>query len=140
MISEAESNAEEDKNFRETVDIKNQGDQLVHATEKTLEELGEKVEAEERANIESAIAELKDALKEDDKEIIEAKIKTLSEASVGMAQKAFEEAQTKANADNATSDDKGVEDVVDAEYEEVKKEEEVKEEEVKKEEVKEEEK
>ena len=121
MISEAESNAEEDKNFRETVDIKNQGDQLVHATEKTLEELGEKVEAEERANIESAIAELKDALKEDDKEIIEAKIKTLSEASVGMAQKAFEEAQTKANADNATSDDKGVEDVVDAEYEEVKK-------------------
>ena len=139
MISEAESNAEEDKNFRETVDIKNQGDQLVHATEKTLEELGEKVEAEERANIESAIAELKDALKEDDKEIIEAKIKTLSEASVGMAQKAFEEAQTKANADNATSDDKGVEDVVDAEYEEVKKEE-VKEEEVKEEEVKKEEK
>ena len=120
MISEAESNAEEDQKFRETVDIKNQGDQLVHATEKTLDELGEKIETEERANIETAISELKEALKEDDKDIIETKIKTLSEASVGMAQKAFEEAQAKTNNndDSSTTDAKD-EDVVEAEYEEV---------------------
>jgi len=120
MISEAESNAEEDQKFRETVDIKNQGDQLVHATEKTLDELGEKVETEERASIETAISELKEALKEDDKDIIETKIKTLSEASVGMAQKAFEEAQAKTNNndDSSTTDAKD-EDVVEAEYEEV---------------------
>ena len=86
MVSEAEANAEEDKKFRELVDIKNQGDQLVHATEKTLKDLGEKVETEERGKVESAIAELTEALKGDDKSTIEAKVKTLSEASVGIAQ------------------------------------------------------
>ena len=79
MVSEAEANAEEDKKFRELVDIKNQGDQLVHATEKTLKDLGEKVETEERGKVESAIAELTEALKGDDKSTIEAKVKTLSE-------------------------------------------------------------
>ena len=123
MVSEAEANAEEDKKFRELVDIKNQGDQLVHATEKTLEDLGEKVETEERGKVESAIAELKEALKGDDKSTIEAKVKTLSEASVGIAQKAFEEAQSK-EADTQESDNgSGEENVVDAEYEEVNEEE-----------------
>ena len=123
MVSEAEANAEEDKKFRELVDIKNQGDQLVHATEKTLKDLGEKVETEERGKVESAIAELTEALKGDDKSTIEAKVKTLSEASVGIAQKAFEEAQSKA-ADTQESDNgPGEENVVDAEYEEVNEEE-----------------
>ena len=123
MVSEAEANAEEDKKFRELVDIKNQGDQLVHATEKTLEDLGEKVETEERGKVESAIAELKEALKTDDQSTIEAKVKTLSEASVGIAQKAFEEAQSKAAADEQESGNgSGDENVVDAEYEEVNEE------------------
>ena len=123
MVSEAEANAEEDKKFRELVDIKNQGDQLVHATEKTLKDLGEKVETEERGKVESVIAELKEALKGDDKSTIEAKVKTLSEASVGIAQKAFEEAQSKAADAEESSNGSGEENVVDAEYEEVNEEE-----------------
>ena len=120
MISDAESNAEEDKKFRELVDIKNQGDQLVHATEKSLEELGEKVTPEERSNVEVSIGELKEALKSDDKDTIETKLKTLTEASVGIAQKAFEEAQANANAESNGNDDQQTEEkVVDAEYEEV---------------------
>ena len=123
MVSEAEANAEEDKKFRELVDIKNQGDQLVHATEKSLDELGEKVETEERSQVESAVSDLKEALKGEDRGVIEAKIKSLGEASVGIAQKAFEEAQNKANEsqenDNTTADN---ESVVDAEYEEVNEE------------------
>ena len=120
MISDAESNAEEDQKFRELVDIKNQGDQLVHATEKSLEELGEKVTAEERSNVEVAIGELKEALQGDDKDTIETKVKNLSEASVGIAQKAFEEAQAAANTESKSDDTQSTdENVVDAEYEEV---------------------
>ena len=122
MISDAESNAEEDQKYRELVDIKNQGDQLIHATEKSLEELGEKVTAEERSNVEAAIGELKEALKADDKDTIETKVKSLSEASVGIAQKAFEEAQAAANTESKSDDTQSKdENVVDAEYEEVDK-------------------
>tara|TARA_B100001146_G_scaffold65409_1_gene57976 strand:- start:10 stop:1995 length:1986 start_codon:yes stop_codon:yes gene_type:complete len=122
MISEAEANAEEDKKFRELVDIKNQGDQLMHATEKSLEELGEKVESEERSQVESAANDLKEALKGDDKGVIEAKIKSLGEASVGIAQKAFEEAQNKANQSQGNDSSSEKESVVDAEYEEINEE------------------
>ena len=122
MISDAESNAEEDQKYRELVDIKNQGDQLIHATEKSLEELGEKVTTEERSNVEAAIGELKEALKGDDKDTIETKVKSLSEASVGIAQKAFEEAQAAANTESKSDDTQSKdENVVDAEYEEVDK-------------------
>jgi molecular chaperone DnaK len=124
MISDAEANADTDKDFRELVDIKNQADQVVHATEKSLEELGEKVTSEERSGVESAINELKESLKTDEKDKIEAKLKTLSEASVGIAQKAFEEAQASANeAQEDNNDTSTDENVVDAEYEEVEPEE-----------------
>lgn len=122
MISEAEANADTDKDFRELVDIKNQADQVIHATEKSLEDLGEKVTNEERSNIESSLNDLKDAIKTDDKDKIESKLKTLSEASVGIAQKAFEEAQAKAQ-DETKSEESVDENVVDAEYEEVDSEE-----------------
>jgi len=124
MISEAEANADSDKDFRDLVDIKNQADQVIHATEKSLEELGEKVTNEERSSVESALNDLKDSLKSDDKDKIESKLKTLSEASVGIAQKAFEEAQ--ANAQNESTENENNsedENVVDAEYEEVDSEE-----------------
>ena len=124
MISEAEANADSDKDFRDLVDIKNQADQVIHATEKSLEELGEKVTNEERSTVESALNDLKDSLKSDDKDKIESKLKTLSEASVGIAQKAFEEAQ--ANAQNESTENENNsedENVVDAEYEEVDSEE-----------------
>ena len=124
MISDAEANADTDKDFRELVDIKNQADQVIHATEKSLEDLGEKVTNEERSNIESSLNDLKDAIKTDDKDKIESKLKTLSEASVGIAQKAFEEAQAKAQNETQSDESDDEENVVDAEYEEVDSEEE----------------
>jgi len=124
MVSDAEAHAEEDKKFRELVDVRNQADALVHATEKSLEDLGEKVEPSERASVESAVSDLKDALKGDDKDSIEAKSKTLAEASAGLAQKAYEQAQAQgegaapeADAGSGPAADDGV---VDAEFEEVK--------------------
>ena len=124
MISDAEANADTDKDFRELVDIKNQADQVIHATEKSLEDLGEKVTNEERSNIETSLNDVKDAIKTDDKDKIESKLKTLSEASVGIAQKAFEEAQAKAQNETQTDESDDEENVVDAEYEEVDSEEE----------------
>ena len=124
MISDAEANADTDKDFRELVDIKNQADQVIHATEKSLEDLGEKVTNEERSNIETSLNDVKDAIKTDDKDKIESKLKTLSEASVGIAQKAFEEAQAKAQNEPQSDESDDEENVVDAEYEEVDSEEE----------------
>ena len=122
MIKDAEAHAEEDKKFRVLVDIRNQAEALVHATEKSLEELGEKVEAGERATIESALSDLKTAVKEDDKDLIEAKSKTLGEASAALAQRVYaEQAQEaeQAGADTGAADS-DQDDVVDAEFEEVK--------------------
>ena len=124
MISDAEANADTDKDFRELVDIKNQADQVIHATEKSLEDLGEKVTNEERSNIESSLNDVKEAIKTDDKDKIESKLKILSEASVGIAQKAFEEAQAKAQNETQSDESDDEENVVDAEYEEVDSEEE----------------
>ena len=123
MIKDAEAHAEEDKKFRELVDVRNQAEALVHATEKSLEELGEKVEAEERAAIESALSDLKTAVKEDDKDLIEAKSKALGEASATLAQRVYaEQAQEAGQAEGADSEAAGgdQDDVVDAEFEEVK--------------------
>jgi molecular chaperone DnaK len=121
MVSDAEAHAEDDQKFRELVDVRNQAEQMVHATEKSLEDLGEKVEAEERAKVESAVSDLKDALKSDgDKDVIETKLSALAEASAPMAQKAYEAAAAEggeAGAEGAGPADDGV---VDAEFEEVK--------------------
>ncbi|WP_456374025.1 molecular chaperone DnaK, partial [Thiolapillus sp.] len=78
MVSDAEAHAEEDRKFRELVEVRNQADALIHATEKSLADLGEKVAPEERAAIEAASNDLKDALKSDDKATIEAKTKALA--------------------------------------------------------------
>ncbi len=119
MVSEAEEHAADDRDFRELVETRNQGDALVHASEKSLGELGEKVEAEDRANIEAAVAELKEAVKSDSKEVIEAKIKALSEASAGMAQKLYaEQAAADSTEDPGAAEDD--ENIVDADFEEVK--------------------
>ncbi|MEO0632330.1 MAG: Hsp70 family protein, partial [Planctomycetota bacterium] len=117
MVADAEAHAEEDRKFRELVDVRNQGDALVHATEKSLGDLGEQVEAEERAAIESAVSDLKSALEGDDKTAIEAKIKSLSEASATLAQKAYEQAAAADGAAEGAAP--GGDDVVDAEFEEV---------------------
>jgi molecular chaperone DnaK len=118
MVSEAEAHADEDAKFRELVNVRNQADAMLHATEKSLAELGEKVEASERGRIESAVADLKDALKGEDKGKIEAKTSALAEASASLAQKTYEQSQP--GADGASAGSGGDDGVVDAEFEEVK--------------------
>jgi molecular chaperone DnaK len=117
MVADAESHAEEDRKFRELVDVRNQADSLIHAAEKTLSELGDKATGEERLQVENAVADVKKALESDDKEAIEAKTAALAEASGGLAQKLYAE-QAEQKSDDASSD-AGGDDVVDAEFEEV---------------------
>ncbi|MCW7556105.1 molecular chaperone DnaK [Endozoicomonas gorgoniicola] len=124
MVQDAEANAAEDKKFEELAAARNTGDGLVHATRKTLEEAGDKATEEEKTAINAALAELEEALKGDDKDAIEEKSKALSEASSGLVQKMYAEAQQQqpgaegAAKQEAKSD--SADDAVDAEFEEVK--------------------
>ncbi len=122
MVRDAEANAEEDRKFEELAAARNQGDALVHATRKMVTEAGDKATAEEKAAIEKALGELEAAVKGDDKAEIEAKMNALSQASTPLAQKMYaEQAQPGADAPQGeTADDKAGDDVVDAEFEEVK--------------------
>ncbi len=122
MVRDAEANAEEDRKFEELAAIRNQGDGLMHATRKMVTEAGDKVTADEKAAIEKAIGNLEVALKGDDKAAIEAKINALSEATTPLTQKMYaEQPQPGAEAQGAADTDKdAADDVVDAEFEEVK--------------------
>jgi molecular chaperone DnaK len=95
MTRDAEVNAEEDKKKRELVDLKNQADQIVYSTEKTLKEHGEKVSAETRGNIESASNNLKDVLKGDDADAIKKAMENLSTAGQELGKVLYEEAAKK---------------------------------------------
>ena len=116
MVRDAEANAEADRKFEELVQARNQADHLVHATRKQLEEAGDKVPAEDRAAIESALSDLETAAKGEDKAAIEAKLQALAE----VAQKLAQAAQPQGDAQQAQSNSKPNDDVVDAEFEEVK--------------------
>jgi molecular chaperone DnaK len=119
MIKDAEAHAEEDKKFQELITARNMADSLVHSTKQTLEELKEEISDEEKTTIESAVNELEESIKGDDKDDIDAKVQNLSEKAQVLAQKA----QEKASAEGSeTADGKADEDVVDAEFEEVKEE------------------
>src|SRR5262245_10832781 len=123
MVGDAEVHAAEDAKFRELAEIRNQADGLVHATEKSLRELGDKVTGEERAKIEAALADLKAAIKGDNKAVIETKLKALGDASAGMAQRLYANQQQGAAGGGAPGEQPaggGNENVVDAEFEEVK--------------------
>lgn len=127
MVKDAEANAEADKVFQELVTVRNTADGMVHATEKSLKDMGDKVEADERSKIEAAIADLKEALKGEDKAEIEAKTEALTEASGKMAERAYAEQQAEAGGEaTAESADSKEDDAVDAEFEEVKGDEEEK--------------
>ena len=93
MVRDAESHADEDLKFEELVGARNMADGMIHATRKTLEEAGDKVEESEKTAIEGAISELEEALKSDDKDDIEAKTQKLTEASSSLAQRMYAEAQ-----------------------------------------------
>jgi len=124
MIKDAEAHADEDKKARALVDTKNAAENMIHATEKSIKELGDKVEADEKAAAESAIAELKAALEGNDKDAIEAKTQALTEAAGKIAEKAYAEQQTAGGAPGAEAEAGAAgnkdDDVVDAEFEEVK--------------------
>ena len=116
MVRDAEANADADRKFEELVQARNQADHLVHSTRKQLEEAGDKVPAEDRAAIERALSDLETAAKGEDKAAIEAKLQALAE----VAQKLVQVAQQQADAQQAQSNSKPNDDVVDAEFEEVK--------------------
>ena len=125
MVQDAEANAEDDKKFEELVQAKNAADTLIHGCKKTLEESADKVEASEKESIESAITVLEEALKGEDKSDIEEKTKVLADASSSLAQRLYAEQQqaqqddqNNSESENATSSDE----VVDADFEEVKEE------------------
>ncbi|BDR35183.1 TPA: molecular chaperone DnaK [Photobacterium damselae] len=120
MVQEAEANKEADKKFEDLVAARNQADQLIHGTRKQIEEAGDALPADEKAKIEAAVSELEEARKGEDKEAIDAKVQALIAAS----QKLMEIAQQQAQAQQAGAGEQQAQqqddNVVDAEFEEVK--------------------
>ena len=125
MVQDAELHAEEDKKLHELVQARNHADSLIHAAQKTLSDLGDKAEADEKSQIETAINELKEAIKGEDKDVIEQKTQRLTEISGKLAERLYAQnagaapgaapGQEQASAGKTADDD-----VVDAEFEEVK--------------------
>jgi len=123
MIKDAEANAADDKKFEQLITARNTADGLVHATRKTLEEAGSKVDAAEKEKIEAAILATEAAIKSGDIAEIEAKTKELTDVSFSLAQKMYAEKQTGAQggaAGGAQGNAGQIDDAVDAEFEEVK--------------------
>ncbi|MFL1467858.1 molecular chaperone DnaK [Marinobacter sp. HN1S83] len=122
MVRDAEANAEEDRKFEELVQVRNQGDAMVHAVRKTLTDAGDKVSDSEKESIEASIKELEEALAGSDKEDIEAKTQKLTEVSSELAQKMYadqaDQAQQAGGEEGAQA--QSSDDAVDAEFEEVK--------------------
>ena len=127
MVSDAEEHADEDRKARELVDARNQGEAMIHGVRKSVEELGDKLDGDEKQKIEAAVGELEAALKDDDKEAITAKTQTLTQASHKLAEQIYAQAQSESSDhgqagggdESKTGEAKAHEDVVDAEFEEV---------------------
>jgi molecular chaperone DnaK len=117
MIQDAEAHADEDRKFQELVGARNTADALIHSTEKSLTDLGDKVDADEKATIEAATEALREAVKGEDKDDIEAKTTALTEASAKIAEQAYAENAEAGGATEETAE--AADDVVDAEFEEV---------------------
>jgi molecular chaperone DnaK len=120
MVKDAEANAEADKRKREAVEAKNQAESLVHSTEKSLKDYGDKVSAEDKAAIETAIDDVKAVLEGDDAEAIKEKTATLAEASMKLGEAMYKASQAEAEAKASGKTDEDDDDVVDADFEEVK--------------------
>ena len=124
MVKDAEAHAADDKKFHELVTARNSADSMVHATRKSMDELGDKLSEDEKAPIEAALKELEEAMQGEDKELIESKTQALTEASGKMAEKLYAQNQPQgegADAGQAGGEQAsaGGDDVVDAEFEEV---------------------
>jgi molecular chaperone DnaK len=124
MVQDAEVHAEEDRKFQELVTVRNQADGMIHSTEKTLADMGDKVDADEKSRIEAAIADLREVLDKDDKDAIETKTQALTEVSQKLAEQMYADASAAGAEDEpaAEASKPSGDDVVDAEFEEVKKE------------------
>ena len=123
MVNDAEANADADAKFEELVTTRNQADGMVHATRKQVEEAGDDLPSEEKEKIEAAITELEAVIKGDDKEAIDAKSQALMEASAKLMEIAQAKAQAQSAPEGGASEAEGsapADDVVDAEFEEVK--------------------
>ena len=120
MVKEAEANKEEDKKKREAVDARNHADALHDSTEKSLKEHGDKVSPEDKAKIEKSLADLKEALKGNDLDNLKAKTKELTEVSMKLGEAIYKSQQPEQPAE-PTKEENTKEDVVDAEFEDVKK-------------------
>lgn len=125
MVKDAETHADDDRKFHELIQVRNQADSLIHGTSKALKEAGDKITAEEKTQLETAVEELKESLKGSDKEAIETKLKALTDVSGKMADRLY--AQPGADAGNTpqtdstqASDNKEKGDIEDAVFEEVK--------------------
>lgn len=125
MVKDAEAHADEDRKQKELVEARNAADNLIHASEKSLKDLGDQVDESEKTAIETAINELKEAVAGDDKELIETKTAALTEVAGKVAEKAYAKSQQQegaadAGAEAAGSENAADDEVVDAEFEEVK--------------------
>jgi molecular chaperone DnaK len=123
MVQDAEKFADEDKKRRESAEARNQADSLVHATEKQLEEHGDKIDASLKSEVEEKVAALKTALEGDDATDINAKAQDLSQSAMKMGQSIYEQEQANAAdapaGDAEAADSADEDDVVDAEFSEV---------------------
>ena len=125
MVKDAEAHAEEDRMAKELIETRNMAENMIHATQKSMEDLGDKVEEQEKTDIEAAIADLEESLKGDDKEAITEKTTKLTEVAGKLAERAYAEQQAAeggdagANPEAADSNDSADDNVVDAEFEEV---------------------
>jgi molecular chaperone DnaK len=123
MVRDAEKFAEEDKKRREAAEVRNNADSLVHATQKQVDEHGDKIDADLKSQIETAIADTKTALQGDDAEAIKAKSQALTELAMKMGQQIYEKEQASGQSSSAPQDDSGSatadDEVVDAEFSEV---------------------
>ncbi|MCB1878104.1 MAG: Hsp70 family protein, partial [Chromatiales bacterium] len=124
MVRDAEAHADEDRKFHELAQARNQADNMIHATRKSMNELGDKVQADEKTSIEAAIKELEEALKGDDKDAIDSKTKELAEVSGKLAERVYAQKDQGQAEPQAAAGEKtagaNADDVVDAEFEEVK--------------------
>jgi len=125
MVKDAEAHAEEDRKAKELVETRNMAENMIHATKKSMEELGDKVEEQEKSDIEAAIKDLETALDGNDKAAIEEKTQKLTEVSSKLAERVYQQsaeqaqaAESESEASNPGADDEA-ENVVDAEFEEV---------------------
>ncbi len=123
MVKDAELHADEDRKLKDLINARNQADGMIHATEKSLKELGDQVAADEKSSIEAAVEALKDAVKGEDKDAIEAKTNSLAELSGKLAERVYAQKAGDGGADagsSGASSSKADDSAVDAEFEEIK--------------------